>query len=237
MSTFLQLVQDAAEECDLATLPTSVVSQSGEFKKFVKWVKDANTEVDLRHSGMWRYLRHGFTLDTTDSDDTYAYTDCEDTTSSATIDRFGTWRLDDPDDPPKIYLTSSGVSAQRWLIWVPWESFKMIYKIGTMSTSTGVPAHITINPSNEILLGPTPNGIYTIDGDYYRSPQTLAADDDVPEMPAQYHQLLVYKAMVKYGYLNAAPECVQRGQVESKKLLRGLEGNQFPRLRRAGPIA
>lgn len=238
MSTFLSLCQDLCRECDIASgedAISAVANQSGELQRIVKWVANSYTELQNRHQGQWRWLRHGFTVDTTEDDDTYAYGDVTDTTTSAAITRFSRWYLEDCEDPPKIYLTSSGVGTQNWLIYTPWEWFKTIYRIG--SQNSGYPAHITVDPQNNLVIGPKPNGVYTITGDYYRSAQVLAADDDEPEMPPQFHQLIVYMAMAKYGGFESAQEVIYRAQNEGGPLLRQLEANQLPPMRLAGPLA
>jgi hypothetical protein len=237
MSTFLELAVDLAEEVDLASNPASVESQAGEFKKLVKWLTKSYMEIQNRAGGRWRWLRREFTVNTTSGDDSYAPGDCTDVDAATTIDRFSEWRLIDPRDPPKIYLTSTGVGGEYWLIYIPWDDFKRIYKIGSQATNTGSPAHITFDPQNNIVLGPAPNDIYTVTGDFYRSPQVLALDADVPEMPSHYHNLIVYRAMEKYGRFNAAPEVELRGRVEGRALLRQLENNQMPKMRTAAPLA
>lgn len=233
---FLDLCQATARECKVAggdTVPTAVTGQTGELDSIVNWVKDSWIEIQNRPN--WRWGRHGFTVNTVEDDDTYAYGDVTDTTTSAVITRLSHWRLNDPRDPPKIYLTSAGVGTQNWMIWVPWEDFKSVYRIGTQNS--GYPAHIAIDPQNNIVIGPKPNGIYTITGDYQRSAQTLAADDDTPEMPSQYHMLIVYEAMQRYGYTESAPEVLARGEKYAGILMRQLQNNQLPGFRLAGPLA
>jgi hypothetical protein len=231
----LQIVQKLARQADIGSEPSSTVSQTGEAKLLVEFVDDAYAEIENRHR--WRWLRKSFTLATTASDDSYAYTDCTDVATSATISRFSEWRLSDSHDPPKIYHTSTGVGGERWLIYVPWNNFKMIYKIGSQNTNTGAPAHITVDPDNNILIGPSPNDIYTITGDYYMSSQVLDEDGDIPEMPAQYHNLIVYRAMEKYAFLQSAQELLESARKDGRRAMRQLENNQLPRMRLAGPMA
>ena len=235
MTTFLEGVVDLAEECDLASAPSSVVSQTGESKKLVKWYKDAYIEIQNRSD--WRWLRHSFTVNTVASDDTYASSECTDTTTSSAISRFSKWRLADTRDPPKIYLNSAGIGTERWLIYSPWEYFKTVYKIGSQLSNTGAPAHISFDPANQLVVGPIPNGVYVVTGDYIRSPQVLAENTDTPEMPSQFHKLIVYRAMQKYGYHESAPEVIERGRFEERRMMRQLEDNQLDPIGMARPMA
>ena len=234
MSTFLELCQDTEEECNVASALSTTASQTGLHKKFVRWVKDAWTEIQNKYP-RWRWLQVPFTFDTVASDDTYTYGDVTDVNAATVIARFGCWLADDPYDRYRIYLTSSGISGQGYLSYMPWDLFRSLYKIGTQNT--GFPAHITVDPLNNLVLGPSPNGIYTITGEFMRSAQILAANADVPELPTQFHALIRYRAKEKYGYFGSANEIVISAQREGNRLMRQLEQNQLPRFRKAGPLA
>lgn len=232
MATYLSGSQDLARECQLAQTPGAVTGQTGELLNIVSWYRDAWTELQLETD--WRWMRHGFTFTTTANIDSYAYTDCTDTTDSAVISRFGKWELDDDDDPPHIYLQSGGVGVESYLSWIPWEYFKQIYRFGTQTASH--PQHITIDPQDNIVIGPKPNDTYVITSEYYRSPQILAADADTPEMPSQYHRLIVYRAMEHYGYAEVAAEVIERARRKGARMLNDLLNNQGPIYRMAGPL-
>ena len=95
---------------------------------------------------------------------------------------------------------------------------------------------MTIDPQRNLILGPKPDAAYTITGEYQMSAQVLAADGDTPEMPSDYHQLIVYSAMKKYGGFHSAPEVSARGITEGNALMRQLESNQRPEVTLAGPL-
>jgi len=222
---YLQITQRTCQEAGLSgTVPTAVTNQTGELKRFVNWAEEAYTDIQNMNP-FWRWMRVTFTLNTVASDDTYAYGDCTDSLTSSAITRFDHWMFDNCDDPPKAYLQSSGVGGEYWLEVVPWEWFKSVYKMGTQTT--GAPAHITVDPQNNIVVGPSPDAVYVITGDYHRSAQVLAADADTPEMPTQFHKLIVYKALEKYGYFESAAEVVARAQKESALLMGQLRMNQL----------
>lgn len=68
------------------------------------------------------------------------------------------------------------------------------------------------------------------------SPQTLSADGHIPEMPTQFHQLIVYMAMEKYGAAKSELEVFNRGALEGGRMLERLEANQLPEMQMAGPL-
>lgn len=230
MSTFLELAQDWRRNCGIAgSGPSSVIAQSEEITRGVKWLRDSYVEIqnDQPH---WRWLRSEFTVDTVQDDDEYAYTDCTDTIASAAISRFARWWVDDM----KIYLTSSGVGTQTWMTHMDWSEFKRLFKVG--SQTSGFPGFFSIDPREKLLLGAKPNGIYTVTGDYQKSPQVLAADDDEPEMPARFHQLIVYYAMRKYAAYMGAPDVWAEVKDQAATMMRDLRVSQIPTTQFAGPL-
>lgn len=236
--TYLTICQDTRRECRVAgnsSTPSTVVGQTGRLGDIVAWVAQAYTELQLSNEN-WRWLRSTFTVNTVASDDTYAYGDCTDSRLSAVISRFLRWWETDGDDCSniRIYLTSAGVAGEQFLTVLPWESFRRIYKMG--SQTDGFPCHVTIDPQNQLVLGPAPDAIYTISGEYQRSPQILADNADVPEMPTHFHSLLQYLAMQKYGASNVAQEVYQRGFDGALELMNRLEASQLPQITVGGTL-
>lgn len=238
MSTYKEICQDVARECDIAqgeTVPTSVTGQIGELNRIVNWVTDEYKR--LQNQTRWRWLRRPFKLTTTADDDKYAFSDAKDAIDDATITRFRSWRLTDVHNPPKIYLQSSGVGSQVLLSWCSWNQFQFLYKTGSLQDQTSQPVHITVDPQDNIRLGLTPNDTYVVTGEYYRSPQILAADADEPEMPEEYHELIMYMALRRYALFESAPEILQVAKDGIRQYGNALRHTQGPRFRFQGPLA
>lgn len=224
MSTYLQLLQKLAVECGVTGSPTAVTGQNLEFIRMAGWIVDSYEEIQTMLGGRWRFLRKKFTFDTVAATNEYAFGSITDVDTATFITRFSSWRLSDPYNPPKRFLTSGGVNGQTWLIWTEFDWWESIYSIGTQNDS--IPLHITISPQDTILLGPTPDGINTITGEYWRSPQILVADGDIPEMPAQFHRLIVYLSMMKYANFESAQEVAVQAHTYGDSMLRQLFVNQ-----------
>ena len=118
MATFLQLFVKTVRECGLTEVPTEVEDQTGELLRIVNYLIDGHSDIQLSKDD-WRWMRQKFTLATTSGDDDYAFGDCTDVATSAAITRFKSWRLNDRQNPPFIYLTSAGVAGQTILSWPP----------------------------------------------------------------------------------------------------------------------
>ena len=216
-----------------------MVGNAGRFEDYAAWLSQSYVDIQNRRNCHWRWLRRTFTISTTSGVGTYAFGACTDVIDAAPISRFNSWRINDPEDPPKLFLASSGVGTENRLIWQEWDWFKHLYEIGTQNN--GYPAHVTSNPQDKLQLGPKPNGVYTVTGDYWRSPQIMADDSDpntaTPEMPVQFHKLIVYEAMIHYGFQQVANEVLARAERFTSRLTRQLENNQFPKFKQGIPLA
>lgn len=235
--SYLSLCQDLRRECSISgTGPTATTGQTGEYLRVVTWIKNAYTEIQNR-SARWRWMRSRFTVNTVADDSSYAYGDCTDSRLSAAISRFRRWWLLDDEGYSNItaYLSSGGVSGEYYLIPLDWNDFRYLYRRGTQTS--GVPAHVSVDPQNNLVLGPAPSAVYVVSGEYQMSAQVLAANADTPEMPSDFHQLIVYEAMRKYAGYQSAPEVMSRAVNEGNAILRDLELDQLPRMRVGGPLA
>ena len=243
MTTFLKICQDVARETKidrLGTLPLAVADQTGKLLDVVNWVIDAHNELQRRHGGQWRWLRRPFSLDTVDGTGKYAFGDCTDTLASATITRFRRWRLNDPRFPPIIFLTASGQTSSTWKGWVTWEYWNQVYGISTGLTNKSFPFHVTVDPQDNIRLGPIPNDVYTLSGEYWRGNQVFDITGDEleePEMPEDFHDVVRWLAVEKYSYDESAEEVLAKAVRYSRPLIRNLEIDQLPKMRKRGPLA
>ena len=236
----LQICQRLAREClgpvSAAGKPTAVTGQTGILQNLVEWAAEAYNDIQDKHDN-WRWMRSTWSVNTVSGTDVYAYGAVTDSRLSATISRFRRWWPNDEQGYAnvKIYLQSAGVGGERWLPFMDWSGFRSLYKIGTQNN--GVPAHVTIDPQNQLVLGPKPDAVYVLSGEYQMGNQTLDDDSDTPEMPADYHMMVVYKGMEKYGQNKVAVEIFNRGVRDGTAMLRHLERNQLPVMGFAGPMA
>jgi hypothetical protein len=76
--------------------------------------------------------------------------------------------------------------------------------------------------------------VYAVSLPYYRTPQILTDNTDIPLIPESYHDLIWMRAVIKYGYYESAPEMLQRVQAEYPSRLASLEANQLPNRYRYG---
>jgi hypothetical protein len=77
---------------------------------------------------------------------------------------------------------------------------------------------------------------YTIYGQYVKHATEMAANADVPAMPASYHMLIVYRTMMKYGIAKAAQETYVEGENAYNFMMDKLISEQAVQLQDALPL-
>lgn len=221
---YLDLVQSLHYEAQLpGSAPAAVTGQSGRAADLVRWVAEAWNDIQRDNNGRWKWLRGDFTLQTVADTADYAYTDATDVDTAAAITRFRRWDLDRR-DPPHIYLVSDGEEFERRIDILDWRDFRRLYVLATHDSQ--YPSCVAADVGDNLWFGPTPDDIYLLSGSYWLSNQTLSADDDVPEMPVDYHMLIVYRALTKYGYSLVAQDKLQRAAAEGLAVYENLYADQ-----------
>lgn len=199
---YLQLVQAVFDDAGIqGTAPVTVVTAtSGINKRLKNWVNEAWRKIQVSRK-TWKWMRASASVQTTASQ--RAYTPSDAGPVGFGLDRWARWAV----DTFRCYLTSVGVSDEQFLIFMEYDRFRDTYLMSSAQNVVGRPFHFSIKPSNgAILLGPAPDAIYTVYGDYYKSYQSLTADNDIPELPADFHMAIVFRSLMRYGTFDAAPE-------------------------------
>ncbi len=223
--TFLELCKCVRQEAGVSgTGPVTVANQTGELKRIVDWTSEAYKEIQLMRPN-WNWLRDDFDFQTTLDD--YDYTPAQ----AGITERFHAWDI----DTIKSFRTSIGVSNEYELGELLYRQYRKIYLTGFQSS--GTPIIFSIAPDKKLLIGPKPDGIYTVSGQYWKTPQLLAADGDIPEMPEEFHMFIVWQALEHYALYESAGEVLIRAQKNIKFYKNRLENSQLPDVQMAEPLA
>lgn len=137
-------------------------------------------------------------------------------------------------DDFRVYSTEDGPDSERILTYIPYNEFREEYIRGEHRTTVGQPTAITVDPSNGIVVYPTPNTSYTFVGEYYRGAEEMTQDTDEPDIPVEFRMLLVFAAAAEYGRYEAANEVYQHFHYKHNRTMRQLEASQLPRPQMAG---
>jgi hypothetical protein len=234
---FLQLCQRTRQECGITgTGPTAVTGQTGELKRVVDWVAEAYRRICAKEA-RWMFLRSEFSVNTVADTQAYVPTDCTDSVISqaighATVGKFRSWVT----DSFWIYLQSAGVGTRRQF-W-PCNYFDFRYRYQMQATTNTFPAEWTIRMrDNALLLGPKPDAVYVVQGEYYRVAPALTADADEPVFPEDYHMLIVWYAKHLYAGFEESVGVWADSDNHAKSVWYDLRRDWLPRLSTGGPLA
>lgn len=241
---FLDLARRAAIECGVASgsaivtaLPT-VTGATGSLGRICGWVADGWSDLAMAHDD-WDFLRSanalggGVTINTIAGQASYPLGTGPGTVG-VTADAFGKWDR----ETFRCFPTLTGPNGEAYIDEIPFDDWRDAYYFGANRLVQTRPVAIAVGPDNSLCLGPPSNGLYTVTADYYRAPNELVLDTDVPfGLPARFHMCIVYQAMMKCGGYESAPELFQRGSQEYAVQFAQLEALRAPRMSFGGALA
>ena len=226
---FLQICQRVRSKAGITGVtdtPTTVVSQVGELGRVVNWVNEAWEEIQNMHD-TWEWMRGDFSFNCVSG--TYIYVPGS---APVSLTAFAEWHT----DTLRCYLTATGVSDEQFMAEWDYPLFRDYYELG--SGYSGRPQLFAVRPSDSaLLLGPNPDAVYTVRGQYQKRATTMSLDADTPGLPAQYHMLLVHGALMKYAAYEGAPEVMASASRDYFNMLMRLSQDQLPTLRMGAPLA
>jgi len=215
--TFLQMAQRLRQEGrSSGSGPASVVSQSGDSLDYVTWIQESWNTIQTIKRG-WRWMFGSVVIPVTagmrDISLATIFPAADD------LGRFAHWV------PSAMkYRTVAGGLADERSVWgglyVPERDY------GAVPTANK-PTEVIIMPDNSLRLSHqvTEDGVLT--ARYYKGPQALLADADVPEMPARFHMLIVWNALIDHAISEVAQEQFERAQMRRDELWYALVNDQL----------
>jgi len=216
VGTYLELVQELVTELGIgganqdASVPETITGQTGQLWNATNWIKQANNNLNLMWSD-WRYL-------------SVDYAETLSIGSTAVPVHSGSevvkkW------DRASFWLDRTLTSAGP-LTFMAWEDFRRDILPGPASTNSK-PSIITQQRDGTLLLNAPCNETYALTAEFYKRPVLLVEDTDVPEMPQEFHRLIVCEAAIKYGNKEAANEVISGMEAEYDYLLTKLQTDQL----------
>lgn len=130
-----------------------------------------------------------------------------------------------------------GFNTEQHLTVRDYDGWRNTYLVGSLRGTYQRPHAVARGPANTLMVGPVNDDGYTLVGDYYKVPSELSAAGDTPVLPTQFHDAIVYRAMMFYGVSEAAPEFYDEGKLEFSRMIRQIEASQLPRMTTPGAWA
>ena len=229
MKTFLQICQDVWSETGISGAgPVSVTTAVGIERRLVGWVRDAWKDVQQFRPD-WPWMINEVTFALSPQKDRYSLAEL------VLTDNVEKWLFDNT----KIYKTYDGKDGEQYI-----SGREYLAEWPAMSLGTQTPAQpesILYDPtSNDLVFYPVPDAEYSVTTRYYRQPQALAADLEVPLMPpgSKYQDIIKWKALVYYGFYDGAPDILGEAEQRYGELIIAMD-NQYGQIISVGygPLA
>lgn len=218
---YLQLVQRLKRESARSGGPPAGIGVlSGDDINLGNWIADAWREVQRKRMD-WAWMRK--TIAGPLSLGVLAYPA---TTIDALATNLASWQ-----DPSDDYTVRAYAVAGKPinLTWLPYERFQALFLVETRPN--GSPLYWSVAPNKSLLIGPAPDTAgYTVSADYRAKPTELVADADTPDMPEQFHMLLVWRGLLEVAGFDAAPEVEARARRNMRVAWSDLLDDQAPRI-------
>ena len=169
------------------TALTTVTGQTGRLEKIVEWVQSAWLQIQNKRNS-WRWMRAEFSGTITLAGGT-RYT----AAASFSLTRWAEWITEI--ESLTIYKNSIGLSDEGPITFIDnFTTWRKMYERGLQTANS--PTHYAVSPTGELCFGSTPDEDHVVRGDYRKSPQTLVANTDIPEMPVRFHEVIAWYALV-----------------------------------------
>ena len=243
MATYLQLCQQVhrnirAGNNTPGSQPTSVVGNTDPLLlDIVYFVNEAWTQIQQDNS-RWQWMNKPATLTLpVNTSSTFnqtlslatiqaTYTDWGNVVPyTAQRPKYG--QLYDPNQTPNPPLPT-----RQPIFFIPWKEFNGFYN--QQPRTQAQPSRFSEDPAGNLWFDAppiaAPSGVaYKMEVDYRTVPQTLAANTDVPAMPVDFHDLIVYWAAFLYCQTRSSTSPLMAAMASNmSRILQKLKTDQTP---------
>jgi len=196
------------------TADTVAIDVDGHPGRVVRFVQQAWRELQIGRDD-WLWMDREFTFQTVAGTHTYAHGDMleADGTTKSFPNGLRTWYTN-----RTWYIGTGGAR----IVHMAYQTWRERQRTGT--PPSGEPNGYTIDPSRRLRLYPNPDAQYLIEGSYQSGVQELVNAGDVPDLPEEFHETVVWRAvMMVHGYdtaVDSSQFAVQQFKLFYSPLLR-----------------
>lgn len=209
---FIQLARMARKRVGLQGTGPSSVSTTGYDAALVAYVQDAWADIQNERN-QWRWMRSEASFMTSSGNGEYLLGSI-----FSPGYRFNRWHKD----------TCYTLYNSKWTK-VRFVEYDKFIELTQNQTEEGKVSYYTIRPQDSALLFNTPDAPYSIKIDYQKSLQELVSDADVPELPDQFHRLIIYGAVMNYSEELGRQGKFNYYSIKYTRMLNLLMRNQLPK--------
>lgn len=219
---FLELVQTSRVISGMQGVgPASVLTTSGVEEVLVRFTREAYIDIqNLREE--WDFLSKTHTFSTTIGKKEY-------TNTEILITDLKKYNL-------KSFILTDTNGKKNFLGYIERSELE---RLTLNETTTKIPTLFSYDEADlSLILNPIPDKIYNVAFRYWRTPETLSTDTQVPLLPISFHQLIIYKTLEKLAVYLGSPELYREYSVEAAKMQGQLMRMYIPKMNlRARPLA
>jgi hypothetical protein len=222
---FLQICQRAREKCAITGAgPSTVTGQTGTLLRLIDWVNEAWLEIQGAHDD-WDFLWLRGTFDTQEtSPGVYA----RDYDLGSNVQRV---------NPLSVTCYDSDGETEEWrLVEIPYARYRNQTDIGVNTAQR--PTQFVIMPNDVMRLYPRPDGVYTLQFDYYKMPSAMSENTDEPELAEEHLQwAIIYGAMRRYALYENAQEVLIEAEAGYRQVMNLVRRKHLPAIAMGAPLA
>jgi len=224
--TFVEMLERYRVEAGVSgNAITDVTTVTGEHLRLKNWLRQAHLDIQSESNGLWEFLRR-------ESSHTIPASGSLLSIVEWSAGGVRTWKIDE------FRISTFGAARAQSvpLVWVPYDQYRN--GLGLSLTPAAKPLYFTVRRGDKaILVAPQADDQYTLYFDYWAAPIDMDDSADEPALPVDYHMLPVYRALVDYGYYEAAPEVLTRARERYEEMMFRLKLEQLPGPTWGGPLA
>lgn len=183
----------------------------------------ANAWVELQNETDWRWMRKSVEKDILNATIRYTPTNL----TGFNILDLRRWVEPTRDYQPLVYQVSAPAYRSP-LEWVAVDAFRRDF-VNTPHQASS-PQYWSVDYNDDLLIGPTPVGAWKLVIDYWQDVVPLVLDADVPAMPARFHEILVWRALMELASFDAATEVYSRAKANYDTIHANLRAEQGPKM-------
>lgn len=226
---YLELCKKVAQiSGTIAGLPNfdDVRDATGRLAKLTGCVSDAWMNIQNERTD-WLWQRKHFTSPLIIGQAVYTSTELGlGSVNAWTKDRYGF-------HPFSLYDTAVGKADEGVISYIDYDVWREMYGRGVHDANR--PNQWSVDPSTRnLLVGATPDKAYTLAGEYRAGAFELVDNDDIPDMPVEYHRVIVFEAIRLLSMGDEAYQPMAAMETEYRRLRNGLINNQTPDVSMSG---
>lgn len=167
--------------------PSAIVGLQGDQLRAANKIRDAWRNLQLERDKLWSWMRRSTRIPLSVGVGSY-------TAAGASLTDHWKWWPETMRYQPNVMDAPTAGNRLSAMTWLPYDEFREIHL--STPVSPGLPVDWSVAPNNTLLVGPAPQtaGMH-LEIDYLTKPTELVLGSDTPNMPEEYHMLLVWMGL------------------------------------------